>query len=158
MIDPYVCVVDTREEAHQAVCDAYAVAKALLAGGQRVRIEVSEDRDPLTVRQRKFLHGPVLEQISEQVRVDGRRYARGVWKEYLRSLFLGSEYVQVGDRTVEVRRSTEDLDVREYSQYIDRVLAHAATEWGVEFVFREGEREAVIYRARAPKTKEKEPC
>lgn len=158
MSESFVRVTSTREEAHQAVMDAYAVAKLFIADGRRVRIEVAEDLDPLTVKQRKFLHGPVLQQISEQVLIEGRRYARGTWKEFYRSLLLGSRFEVIAGRTIEIRNSTEDLSVRHYSEYIEQVLAHAATEFGVEFHFRQGEREACIYRAKAPATKERETC
>lgn len=158
MSEAFIRTVETREEAHQAVIDAYALAKLLIADGKRVCFQVGEDADPMTAKQRRFLHGPVLQQISEQVLLEGRRYARAVWKEHLRDLFLGSEFVQLAGKTVEIRKSTEDLSARDYSTYIEQVLAHAATEWGVVFRFREGEREAVIYRAKAQQPKEKEPC
>lgn len=142
-----VAIVSTREEAHDAVMRAYVVAKGLIADGKRARITVGEDDDSVSVRQRRFLHGPVLTQISEQVRVDGMRYVTAIWKEYFRNLFLGSRHEEFGRTLIELRNSTEDLGVKAYSEYIDRVIAHATTEWSVAFEFDPNEREAVRYKA-----------
>lgn len=44
-----------------------------------------------------------------------------------------------------VRNSTEDLSIKQYSDYIDRIIARATTEWSVNFHFLVSEREAVRY-------------
>lgn len=149
MSDPFTRVVSTREGAHQAICDSYAAAKLLIEDGRRVRISVGEDEDSMTLRQRKFLHGPVLTQMSEQARDEGKRYLPKVWKEYFRGLFLGSTFETINGRTVEVRISTEGQSVKDYSDYIDRVIAHAAIDWSVTFLFIERDRDAVRYRPKA---------
>ncbi len=41
--------------------------------------------------------------------------------------------------------STEELGVKAYSQLIDEAIAMATTQWGVEFRFLIGERDAVRY-------------
>lgn len=45
---------------------------------------------------------------------------------------------------------------RNYSEYIDKVIAHAASEFGVVFHFRADEREAVRYRPARAKRREAE--
>lgn len=161
MTDTHIRIVSTREGAHAAITQAYAVAKTLLADGKRVQISVGEDSDPITIKQRRFYHGPVLGQISEQVRVAGERYVMDVWKEHLRVLFLpdkwemrkGLKYDKKVCRLVpakratphRIRSSTENLSIKAYSELLDKVIAHAATEWGVVFTFDRLEREAVRY-------------
>ena len=54
-----------------------------------------------------------------------------------------------------VRVSTEELDIKGYSEYIDRVIASATTELGVVFEFRADERDAV--RNRPPVRRRKSP-
>jgi len=166
-----VRICRTREEAHQAALECYAQAQALIADGKRVKFGVDEDNDTLSARQRRFLHGPVFGQIAEQAWVtifdaDGKevkrvRYVQDAWKEFYRRLFLEAEpvYEMVNlpgyKRAVprRVRKSTEDLDVKEYSEHIDKVLAHAATELHVKFVFDIDERESVRYREPVRKAK-----
>lgn len=154
-------VVETREQAHAAAMQVYAVAKMLIQDGKRAQISVSEDCDPISIKQRRFLHGPVLTQISEQVRVEGERFVMQVWKEFFRKLFLPDRYemrrVPVYDKKqcrlvhpkratpYRVRSSTEDLNVKSYSGYIDKVIQHATFEWNVVFDFDQQEREAVRY-------------
>jgi len=135
----FIVVVSTPEANKDAFQAAYARAKSLIADGKRVQITVTEDTDDVSNKQRRFLHGPVLTQIAEQVQVDGRRYEAAVWKEHLRRQFLPDAWKD-GKR---MRVSTEDLGVPGYSQYIDRVIAYATTEWGVAFQFNEHERNAV---------------
>ena len=125
---------------------------------------------PLTIRQRKFFHGPVLGQITEQVRrPNGTEYARETWKEYLRERFLPPKFVMVSQprwdaescRLVQpkratprkVKQSTEDLSVRQYSEFLDSVLAHAAADLGVVFDLDPAEREAVRYRRKPRQVK-----
>jgi len=159
-------VVSTREGAHVAITRAYDIAKGLIADGRRVRITVDEDNDPVSVKQRRFLHGPVLEHISHQVVVGGQRYVMDVWKEHFRKEFLGFRWECIkmpGDKRAtprRIRNSTEELGVKKYSDYIDRVIAHATTEWSVAFRFDAAEREAVRYRAPASRAaaKEAETC
>jgi hypothetical protein len=153
MTDRHTRVVTTREEAHQAVMQAYTVARTLIADGKRVRITVGEDCDPITIKQRGFLHGPVMTQISEQVRVGGERYVADIWKRYFKNLILERkpryEMIRMpGAKRATPRRkwwSTEELSIKQYSAFIDEVIAHAVTEWSVNFKFDERERNAVRY-------------
>lgn len=165
-----VRIVNTREQAHDAARMAYQVAQHLIADGKRVRLTAAEDEDDITIRQRAFLHVAVLPQIAEQYTFpDGARYAWQVWKEHFRARFLGDRFVlkaiprwdaKLG-RLVQPKRktphrervSTEDLSIKQYSAYIDRVIDTAVVELGVQFQFVAEEREAVSYVA--PKRKQR---
>ena len=94
---------------------------------------------------RKFFHGPVLNDIAEQVWVYDAatgcrvRYMPKVWKEYFRQLFVAPTFEEYTvKRTGEVkvrerRRSTEELDDDAFSDFVLQVQAWATTEHGVEF-------------------------
>lgn len=161
MTTRHIRVVSNRMEAHEAVMQAYSIAKRLIDDGKRVQIQVGEDADPVSIKQRRFFHGPVLTQISEQVRVSGERYTPDVWKEYFRKLFLPDRFemrrVPVYDKAqcmlvqpkratpYRVRSSTEELGVKKYSEHIEKVIAHAATEWAVAFKLDPREHAATRY-------------
>lgn len=152
------------DRAMAAVCSTQA--EYIDADGEiharRWRLVFGEDLEDLTTKQRGFLHAAVFPQIAEQVRVQGERYVAKVWKEWYRALFLPDVYEMrkalVLDRATgqwrpakratphRVRVSTEDLNIRQYSEHIDKVIAHATTEFGVVFQFDADEREAVRYR------------
>lgn len=171
MSNEFTNAVTTREAAHHAVSVAYVHAKVLLEDGKRVRISCEVDDDPVTVRQHRFFHGPLLRQISEQVRVEGQRYARELWKEHLKNVLLPDEWVmrklpfvidkatgkpKPSKKAVPFRlpKSLAGLSVKDMSDFIDRSIAHAATEWGVEFRFNLDEREAVRYVAPVRRVKQ----
>lgn len=143
----------TQEHWRAAATAIYRAGEAMIAAGKPVQVTLTEWEDDMTARQRAFLHAAVFPQIAEQVSAAGIRYTAELWKEYYRKLFLGSRYVmqrlpgQKKAVPVKVRVSTEDLGIKAYSLHIDKVIAHAATEWGVVFVFRGDEREAVRWVA-----------
>lgn len=161
MNDDHTRIARTKEEAHAAITQAYAVAQTLLMDGKRVRISVGEDNDPITIKQRRFFHGPVLTQISEQVRVGGERYTTDIWKTYFKKLILERkpryEMVKLpGAKRATPRRKwwgTEELSIKQYSALIDEVIALAVTEWSVAFHFLAGERDAVRYTRPVAKRK-----
>lgn len=170
----------TQEARHAAVLRVNEMAKALversranavgqqpdedgvIPGPQRLRMVLGFDRDDKSVKQRKFLHGVVLMQIAERVQMpDGSRYVMKVWKEFFRKRFLPDTWEMVrfpGQKRATPRRvriSTEDLSVKQYSAYIDKVIDHAVVEFGVTFDIDAQEREAVRYVAPARKRAEK---
>lgn len=157
MSDEFRAVLASRDGARAQFITAMNHAAAMLDNGERVLVTVGPATEPITVKQRKFLHGPVLGQISEQVRVNGERFVIEIWKEYFRKLYLPDRFEsrklpgQKRATPQRVRQSTEDLGVKFYSEFIDQVIAHAVTEFGVVFRFETGEREAVQYRPPARK-------
>ena len=147
----------------QGMTDVYRAGETMIESGLRPRVELTEAADTLTIRQLRFVHGPILQQISEQVFVNGRAFAREVWKEHLKDLFIPDQFEMVqapfirdaktgqwrpSKRKVpqKKRKSLTSLTGRKRSEFIDQVLAHAATEWGVTFVFRFDERESVRWQ------------
>ncbi len=110
-----------------------------LRAGRRLVIEARLYEDDKTDRQRRYLHGVVLQSIARQAMPGGQRFPLAVWKEHIRREFLGHKTVTTinpvtGRKSRRRQRvSTEDLGVRAYSEYIDRVSAWAATELGVIF-------------------------
>lgn len=164
--DIVVFTAATVHAVYAAVLQVYNQAKARVAANgpawtdddgvvheRQYRLTFAEVREDLTVKQRRFLHGPVLGQIAEQVRMpDGSRYVAAIWKEYFRKLYLPdrwASYRMPGAKRAtphRVRVSTEDLSIKQYSELIDKVLAHATTELGVVFDLNPQEREEVRYR------------
>jgi hypothetical protein len=123
------------QQAHAALTgQAWPWIKAQTVAGRALVAEVRLLDDDITNKQRGYLHGGVLTQISQDAVVNGERYPMEVWKEWYRSQFLGFKVVTCIDPFTgrksrrRVRVSTEDLGVRGMAQYIDRVIAHASTE------------------------------
>jgi hypothetical protein len=147
----------------------------VVPGPQRLRIVLGYAHDDITIKQRGFLHAAVFPQIAEKyVFPDGTRYSAKAWKEFWRARFLGDRWemrraikwdakagcmVQAKRATPHrIRVSTEDLSIRQYSAYIDRVIDTATVELGITFEFDQQEREAVRYKRPARKAKQAVPA
>lgn len=140
-------------------------------GPGRLRMTLGVQHDDISAKQRGFLHAAVFPQIAEGYTFpDGTRYVAKVWKEHFRARFLGDRWVMrraikwdpKTGQMVQAKRatphrervSTEDLSVKQYSAYIDRVIDTATVELGITFVFRAEERDEVRYVAPVRKKKE----
>lgn len=125
------------EQATEAMRQAWPWVKEQLRQGRPMAAEYRLLDDVITNAQRGYLHAVVLTEIADFARVGGRQYDMKTWKEHFRSEFLGFEVVTwinpITGRKLRrrVRKSTEDLGVRGMAEYIDRVIAYAATELGV---------------------------
>jgi len=149
------------ERAKARVAGLPADADGVYPEPRRLRLTLGEDVEPITVKQLRFLHGPVFGQISEQVVVEGVRFAKEVWKRHLKDLFIPDKFDMVRGMVLDTKtgrarlakratprkreKSLADLSVKQCSEFIDKVLAHGATEWGVEWSLDPVEREAVRY-------------
>lgn len=110
-----------------------------LTAGRACVMELRLAEDVKTDKQRAYLHGCILANIARQALVNGEKFPLKVWKEWYRAEFLGfrtvshlNPFTKKPSRRRQ-RLSTEDLSVRKYADYIERVIAHAVTELGVRF-------------------------
>lgn len=164
MSDTFTTVLTSRDGARETFVRAMNHAASMIDNGESVLLSVGPALLPIGVQQRRFLHGPVLTQISEQVRVNGERFTTDIWKRHLKNVILEREpkYEMVklpGAKRATPRRvyrSTETLGVRAYSKFIDECIDYATLEWSVQFVFINEEREGVRYTPPARKAKAKE--
>lgn len=142
----------------------FRAGETMLEAGKLPHVELTEEGDTMTLRQLRFIHGPILQQISEQVFVNGQQFDKKTWKRYLKERFIPDEFELIEPAFVRDRKtgawrlskakgpvprkkekSLLDLKNEARSNFIDEVLAYAATELGVEFMFTFDEREAVRY-------------
>lgn len=128
----------SEEQGTAAMRAAWPWALDQLRQGRALVAEYRLLDDDITARQRGYLHAVVLTEISRFARVNGQQFPMKVWKEHFRSEFLGFEVItcvnpMTGRKSRRrVRVSTEDLGVRGMAEYIDRVIAFAATDLGVQ--------------------------
>jgi hypothetical protein len=69
----------------------------------------------------------ILNDISDQVQVEGKNYATEVWHEYFRTKFLGKDTFLVDGSPVLVTKSSRKLNVMEFGDYMTQVEV-----WAVE--------------------------
>lgn len=112
-----------------------ANAKACNDRGTPLRVIVTEEEERRRLQQNRFYWGAVITRIAEQAWVDGQQFSKDAWHEYYGRLFGVCEDVTLPDGEVVTRRlSTADMTVGDFSEYCERVQAHAAAEFGVEFL------------------------
>lgn len=111
-------------------------------GVQRLSVVIQAEEDSKSIQQRKYLHGVIYKEISEQAIIAGQKFDMPVWKRYLQDRFIGHRWEVLKDpmtgkkKRRKVRIRSEDLGVKAYSKLIDEVSAFAATELGVTFSVR----------------------
>lgn len=127
-------------EAHKTLSGpVWSLIKSLAMAGHASVAEIRTAEDVKTDKQRRYLHGYVLMTIARQAAPGGQKFDMKTWKEHFRETFLGYKVVTTKNPMTgkkvrrRVRVSTEDLGVKGYSEYIERVTAFAASELGVEF-------------------------
>lgn len=117
-----------------AVALVRANAKACNERGRPLRLIVTEGEEKRRLRQNRFYWGAIITPIMEQAWVDGQQFSKDAWHEYYGRLFGICEDVTLPDGEVVTRRlSTADMSVADFSEYCERIQAHATTELGVEF-------------------------
>lgn len=64
----------------------------------------------------------LLNEISEQIKPQGKAYSSETWAEYFKERFLGcDEVVLPNGKTRNIPRSSTSLDVEDMSTYITRI-------------------------------------
>lgn len=128
------------QQAHSAImAHVWPWVKAQTTAERSVVLEARLHEDVKSDQQRRFYHGVILKQISEQAKPNGDKFPLAVWKEHFRKEYLGFKTVTFTDPMTgkksrrRVRQSTENLGVKGYNKLIERVTAFACTELGVVF-------------------------
>lgn len=74
------------------------------------------------------LYWAVLTDISNQVTDEnGKKYSPEVWHEYFKALFLGKDTVLVDGEATLIPKSTRNLNVMEFADYVTQIQA-----WSVD--------------------------
>lgn len=111
-----------------------ANAKACLEKGEPLRVIVTSDEKKRNAEQNRFYWGVALRDISEQAWIDGKQFDKDAWHEYFSRKFGVCEDLTLPDGEIITRRkSTTQMNVGEFSTYVNQVQAWAANHLGVEF-------------------------
>jgi hypothetical protein len=107
--------------------------------GKRLRVLITEAEDERSLQQNAFMWAFVLKTISEQAQLEGIGATAEGWHLYYKRMFLGYTIRKVkvpGKKRPSILRelkSTTKLSVAKMSKYLDQVMAHAVTTFGVMF-------------------------
>jgi hypothetical protein len=121
-----------RSEQHAAQLHAFLKqnAKPMAAQGRPLAVHVTEHKAKRSTEQNRLLWA-TLNQIAEGAWLGGRQFSADSWHEFYKRKFIGCEELPDGSQ---VGISTTTLSVGEFSDYIERIRQHAATELGIELI------------------------
>lgn len=111
-----------------------ANAQAMLERGTPVRIIVTAEEAKRNIEQNKRLWGHVYKCIAEQAWVNGEQFDADVWHEHFCRLYgVCDEITLPTGEIITRRKSSRDMTVGEFAEYMNRVEAEAANTLGVDF-------------------------
>ena len=98
-----------------------------------LQITIAPKKSKRTLEQNKLLWA-VYHELAEQAFVDGKRFHPEIWHEYCKGFFLGFDERLLPDGQV-LRQpvSTTILNTTEMTDYINRIMAYGASEFGIEW-------------------------
>lgn len=138
-------VIDSEPMARAACAFLLANWAALLAGGKTLACRFFEYKEQRSLAQQGLMWLR-LEDVAEQVWVDGVRFCAKGWHEHFKKLFLPDEtgptrrcragyrkwaFPPFGDRVL--LGSTTELTVAGMAEYLTQIEAEAVAEYGVRF-------------------------
>lgn len=109
-------------------------AKQMIDSGSPLRLIVTTSSTRRNTEQNKRYWGFVLKTVADQAMVSGKHYSPDVWHEFFARKFGVCDEVTLPDGEIVTRRkSTTEMNVGEFAEYMTRVEAHATMELGVRF-------------------------
>lgn len=112
-----------------------ANAKAFNDDGRPLRVILTSSDRKRSSEANAYYWSFLLEQIADQAWVEGRQYSKDVWHEFFAQEYAEKIEFALPDGSMMTRRkSTTEMKVGEFSEYLQKVEAYAATELGVRFV------------------------
>lgn len=102
--------------------------------GEPLRLIVTAEERQRNQQQNRFYFGAVLKQVSEQAWVNGTQYDKDTWHEYFaRKYGILDELTLPDGEIITRRKSTTQMSVGEFSEYLDAVQSYAGGTLGVQF-------------------------
>lgn len=99
-----------------------------------LRVQVSQHTSRRSAQQNRRYWGYVLTTIRDWIyEHSGQSYAAETLHEFFKQHFQPVTVVQVGTDQRIIPQSTTALSVEEFGEFVEKVVAYAVTELGVEF-------------------------
>lgn len=111
-----------------------ANAAACVDRGRPLRVIVTEDDKKRNTEQNRRLWGYLYKTIAEQAWVDGKQFSKEVWHEHFARMFGVCEEMILPDGEIITRRkSTTEMTVGEFADFMTQIEVYAVQELGVEW-------------------------
>jgi hypothetical protein len=121
-------ILRNKEIAQRMVDYIKAVAGPAAAAGKPIVVEVGEYQAKRST-QANARYWALLEEISEQAYVDGKRFSREAWHTFFRDQFAPKEDGPAGLTPM----STSQMDKETFQRYTTQIELYAVETLGIEF-------------------------
>lgn len=121
-------ILRNKDIAQRMVDYIKAVAGPAAASGKPIVVEVGEYQAKRST-QANARYWVLLEEISGQAYVDGKRFSREAWHTYFREQYAPKEDGPAGLTPM----STSQMDKETFQRYVTMIEVYAAETLGVEF-------------------------
>lgn len=123
-------ILRNKDIAQRMVDYIKAVAGPAAAAGKPIVVEVGEYQAKRST-QANARYWALLEEISGQAYVDGKRFSREAWHTYFREQYAPKEDGPAGLTPM----STSQMDKETFQRYVTQIEVYAAETLGVEFAY-----------------------
>lgn len=123
-------ILRNKDIAQRMVDYIKAVAGPAAASGKPIVVEVGEYQAKRST-QANARYWALLEEISGQTYVDGKRFSREAWHTYFREQYAPKEDGPAGLTPM----STSQMDKETFQRYTTQIEVYAAETLGVEFAY-----------------------
>lgn len=123
-------ILRNKDIAQRMVDYIKAVAGPAAASGKPIVVEVGEYQAKRST-QANARYWALLEEISGQAYVDGKRFSREAWHTYFREQYAPKEDGPAGLTPM----STSQMDKETFQRYVTQIEVYAAETLGVEFSY-----------------------
>lgn len=103
--------------------------QAVLNNGEVIEVNICLHKSKRNLEQNKRLHA-MLQEIANQVWIDGKQFSMETWKEHFKQMFLGVIELPSGRL---MANPTHKLNTKECAEFMQKVEAYAVSELGVIF-------------------------
>jgi NinB protein len=101
--------------------------RIMAQNGKPLSVTVSEYKDKRS-QERNRLYWSTLGEIAESAIVNDQKFGAESWHEFFKRYYIGCDELPGGGV---IGMSTTKLSIVEFSEYVDKVQAYAATELGM---------------------------
>ncbi|QTO46374.1 recombination protein NinB [Burkholderia latens] len=125
-----IFVLRAPEHGHALVSYIKSLAGPMAAAGKPMMVTVDEYGSKRST-QANARYWALLEEISGQAYVDGKRFSREAWHMYFREQYAPKEDGPAGLTPM----STSQMDKETFQRYVTQIEVYAAETLGVEFAY-----------------------
>lgn len=123
-------ILRNKDIAQRMVDYIKAVAGPAAKSGRPIVVEIGEYQAKRST-QANARYWALLEEISGQAYVDGKRFSREAWHTYFREQYAPKEDGPAGLTPM----STSQMDKETFQRYVTQIEVYAAETLGVEFAY-----------------------